>query len=141
MNVKDIMNPTSEVISASTTLKEAGAKMAKSGVGFLLVGENDELKGTVTDRDIVVRAVSLGKNMESTPVSEVLSGTLLYCYEDNDVEEVAQNMAEQQVRRMAVVNDDKRLIGVVSIGDMAQHLRPDTVGQVLRGITAEQQAA
>lgn len=141
MNVKEIMNRATEVISASTTLKQASAKMADSGIGFLLVGENDELKGTVTDRDIVINGVAQGKDIESTSVSEVLNSNLLYCLEDQDVEEVAHNMAEQQIRRMPVVNADKRLVGVISIGDMAQHLRPETVGNVLRGVTTEKKAA
>jgi CBS domain-containing protein len=137
MNIRDVMNPDTETVSPSTTLKDAAAIMAKKGIGFLLIGEDDQLKGTVTDRDIVLRAVAEGKNLESTTVGDVLTGELLYCKADQDVDQVAQNMSEKQVRRMPVVNEDKRLVGVVSIGDMAQALNKEEVGRILEGVTSE----
>lgn len=136
MVIKDIMNQQTQLIGTDTTVKEAAEKMENTGVGFLPVGDNDELKGTLTDRDIVLKAIAKGKNPEQTRVQDILSPSLLYCREDQDVEEVARNMNEQQVRRMPIVNADKRMVGVVSIGDMAQHLSPETAGQVLRGVTA-----
>lgn len=141
MNIKEIMNPSTEVISASTPLKDVGKKMADTGVGFLLVGENDKLKGTVTDRDIVLKAVGQGKDVGSTPVSDILSPDIVSCNEEQDVEEVARTMATHQVRRVPVVNGEMRLVGIVSIGDIAQHLSSETAGQVLRGVTSEQHPA
>ena len=141
MNIKDVMNPNTETVNPSTTLKEAAAIMADKNIGFLLIGSNDELKGTLTDRDIVLRAVAEGKSLESTTVGDVLTGELLYCKADQDVNQVAQNMSEQKVRRMPVVNEDKRLVGVVSIGDMAQALDKDEVGRILEGVTSEGQRA
>lgn len=141
MNVKDVMNPKADVISPSTTLKEAAEKMERDNVGFLPVGENDELKGTVTDRDIVVRGVCKGKDVNSTSVGDIMTDKVLYCQDSQDVEEVARNMSEQQVRRLPVVDDNKRLVGVVSIGDMAQHLSADVAGKILKGVTAESRAA
>lgn len=141
MNIKEVMNPKTELVSTSTTLKEAAEKMAQSGVGFLPVGDNDELKGTLTDRDIVLRAVGKGKDAANTTVKEVLTSKVLYCRDDQDAEEVARNMSEQQVRRMPVVDASKRLVGVVSIGDLAQYLSADVAGQVLGGVTSESQAA
>lgn len=137
MNIRDVMNPNAQAVSPSTTLKDAAAIMAEENIGFLLVGSDDQLKGTLTDRDIVLRAVAEGKNLESTTVGDVLTGELLYCKVDQDVNQVAQNMSEKKVRRMAVVDEDKRLVGVVSIGDMAQALHKDEVGRILEGVTSE----
>lgn len=141
MKIKDIMNSEPETISPSTTVKDAAAMMAKDGVGFLLVGEGDRLKGTITDRDIVVRAVCKGVDVAKTTIGDILMEKILYCREDQDVEDVARNMSEQKVRRMPVVNSEKRLVGVVSIGDLAQHLSKEVVGDVLRSVTSERQAA
>lgn len=137
MNIRDVMNPNTETVSPSTTLKDAAGIMAKKDIGFLLIGADDQLKGTLTDRDIVLRAVAEGKNLESTTVGDVLTGELLYCKADQDVDQVAQNMSEKKVRRMPVVDEDKRLVGVVSIGDMAQALNKDEVGRILEGVTSE----
>lgn len=137
MNIRDVMNPNAETVSPSTTLKDAASMMAEENIGFLLIGADDQLKGTLTDRDIVLRAVAEGKSLESTTVGEVLTGKVLYCTADQDVDEVARNMSEQKVRRMPVVNEDKRLVGVVSIGDMAQSLNKEEVGRILEGVTSE----
>lgn len=135
MNVKDIMNKDTTLITPSTSLQEAAEKMASKGIGFLPIGENDKVQGTVTDRDIVVRGISKGKDAKKTEIREVLSDELLSCREDQDVEEVAEQMSQHQVRRMLVVNDDDRLVGVVSLGDMAQHLSAETAGKVLAGVS------
>lgn len=128
MNVKDVMNSGATLVAPTTSIKEAAEKMAQDGVGFLPVGENDRLQGTLTDRDIVVRGISKGKDAQSTPISEVFTSELVYCSEDQDVDEVARKMGENQVRRLPVINSDKRLVGVVSIGDLAQHLSQGTAG-------------
>jgi len=141
MNVKDVMNPNAETVSPSTTLKDAAAIMAEENIGFLLIGADDELKGTLTDRDIVLRGIATGKDMANTTVEQVLTGSVLYCQADQDVDQVARNMSEQKVRRLPVVDSNKRLVGVVSIGDMAQHLNKDTVGEILKGVTSEGQKA
>ncbi len=137
MNIKEVMNPKAETISPSTTLKDAAAIMAEKNIGFLLIGSDDQLKGTLTDRDIVLRAVAEGRNLENTTVGDVLTGEILYCKADQDVNQVAQNMSEQKVRRMPVVDEDKRLVGVVSIGDMAQAINKNEVGRILEGVTSE----
>lgn len=141
MNIKEIMNPKTDLVSLTTTLQNAAEIMASDSVGFLLIGDGDQLAGTLTDRDIVVRGVAHHKSPDEAKVGDILTDKVLYCREDQDVEEVARNMSEQQVRRMPVVNSDKMLVGVVSIGDIAQHLSADTAGQVLKGVTAERHAA
>ncbi|HYD06091.1 MAG TPA: CBS domain-containing protein [Reyranella sp.] len=92
--------------------------MQKFDSGFLPVGENDKLVGMITDRDMAVRAIAFGKGPE-TKVREVMTHDVKYCFEDQDLTEVSRNMGEQQVRRLPVVNRDKRLVGVVSLGDVA----------------------
>ncbi|AFI85774.1 CBS domain-containing protein [Methylophaga nitratireducenticrescens] len=141
MNISEIMNPEIEMISADTTLKEAAAKMERENIGFLVVGSEKELNGTLTDRDIVLRAVSKGKDMQTTTVGDILSKQVLCCENSQSVEEVARHMCDEQVRRMPVINSDKQLLGVVSIGDLAQHLKPELVGEVLKGVTEERHAA
>lgn len=137
MKIKEVMTPYTETINPSTTIKDAAAIMAEENIGFLLVGANDRLKGTLTDRDIVLRAVAAGRDPENTTVGEVLTDEVLYCRADQDVHQVAENMREQKVRRMPVVDKNKRLVGVVSIGDMAQALDTEEVGRILEAVTSE----
>ncbi len=141
MNIKDIMSTETQLVSRDTSVAAAAETMSRAGVGFLLVGDDDRLRGTLTDRDIVLRVVANHKDPESTTVGEILTDHVLYCRTDQSVDEVARNMSQQQVRRMPVLNADKRLVGVVSIGDIAQHLTADLAGEVLQGVTAEVGAA
>jgi CBS domain-containing protein len=84
----------------------------------MFVSENDKLIGVITDRDIVIRAITKGQEFGMTKVRDVMTPKVLYCYEDDSIEDVAQNLANNQVRRMPVMNQDKRLVGVVSLGDI-----------------------
>lgn len=112
--------------------------MCDMDVGALPVSENDRLVGMVTDRDITVRAVALGKGV-NTPVREVMSTDVRYCFEDELVSDVADNMADQQVRRLPVLNRNKRLVGILTIGDLAvsEEGSPQLqkVGEALAGIS------
>jgi CBS domain-containing protein len=87
--------------------------------GFLPVGENDRLIGVITDRDIAVRAIAEGKGPE-TAIRDIMSEELIYCFDDEDISDVSDKMADQQIRRLPVINRDKRLVGIVSLGDIAQ---------------------
>ena len=109
--------------------------MCEIDAGVLPVGEDDRLVGMLTDRDIAVRGVAKGKGPQ-TQVREVMTSEVKYCYEDEEVEHVARNMANQQLRRLPVVNRDKRLVGILSVGDVAitQATDKGTVGEVLAGI-------
>lgn len=135
MNVKDVMNPETTLTTPTTSIKEAAETMSRNRIGFLPVGENDRLQGTVTDRDIVVRGISKGKDAQSTAISEVFTEELFYCRDDEAVEDVTRKMGQNQVRRLPVIDSDKRFVGVVSIGDIAQHLDNETAGKVLADIT------
>ena len=98
--------------------------------GLLPVGDDDRLLGTITDRDIAVRAIAEGKGPK-TPVSEVMSQDVRYCFEDEDSAHVAQSMGELQVRRLPVLNRDKRLVGILSLADLAKAERGQRVGNAL----------
>jgi CBS-domain-containing membrane protein len=107
--------------------------MRDEEIGAVPVVENDRMIGMVTDRDIVVRCVATG-SIESVTARTAMSPRMLYCYEDQSVNEILQNMAEEQVRRMPVVNREKRLVGVVSIGDLSQKAQ-SAAGKSLKEIS------
>jgi CBS domain-containing protein len=119
MKIKDVMTHDVSFVAPDAPLVEIAQRMRDEDIGAIPVTENDRIIGMVTDRDIVVRGIASG-SMETATARAVMSPRVLYCYEDQSVNEVLENMAEQQVRRMPVVNRDKRLVGVVSIGDLSQ---------------------
>lgn len=116
--LKDVMRREVKVISPDATLKEAAVLMRDEDFGMLPVGEDDRMIGTVTDRDIAIRAVAEGLGCD-TQVREVMSEEVIWCYEDETVERGAEKMSENQVRRLPVVSREKRLVGIVSLGDFA----------------------
>jgi CBS domain-containing protein len=123
-----------ECTTPSATLREAARMMRDLNIGPLPVcGDNDRLVGIITDRDIAIRAVAEGDDPDVTPVSAVMTPKIIYCYEDQDVDEAAHMMEGNQVRRLVVLNRDKRLVGIVSLGDLAV----DTRDEQLAGHTLE----
>lgn len=139
MQIREIMSTDVKIVTPDTPLKEAARLMREADAGFLPVGENDRLVGTITDRDITIRAVAEGKDVNSATVREAMSRELVYCFEDQDSAEAAQMMADRQIRRLPVLNRDKRLIGIVSQGDLAVRTRDDDmVGQTVEEISKPQ---
>jgi len=139
MQIKDVMTPQCEWIAPDASLEEAAKIMQDKDIGFIPVGENDKLIGAVTDRDIVTRAVAKGAN-GSTQVRDVMTSQIKYCYDDQAVDSICQNMSDIKVRRLPVVNRDKRLVGVVSLGDVSQgHILES--GEALQAITNEKNKA
>ena len=134
MKVSEVMTRDVRVANPDQSIAEAAKLMAEIDAGALPVGESDRLVGVITDRDIVVRAVAERKSPD-TPVREVMSKEVLYCFEDDDVEDVVKNMGDVQVRRLPVVNRDKRLVGIVSIGDLARSVKRGTTGQAMADIS------
>ena len=134
MQVKDAMTQDVEMASPSQTIRQAALLMAKLDAGALPVADKDHLVGMITDRDIAVRAVASGKGPK-TPVREVMSQEVKYCFEDEDLAHVAKNMAEIKVRRLPVMNREKRLVGILSLGDLALANGPDPAGTALCGIS------
>jgi CBS domain-containing protein len=119
MQVKDIMTSNPECVTPEDSLQDAARRMRNLDVGPLPICDNDRLAGMITDRDIVVRAVAEGRNPQTTKVGEVMTGEVIYCFEDQDVREAARTMQERQVRRLVVLDRDKRLVGIVALGDLA----------------------
>lgn len=134
MKVSEIMSPRVQLIRPDQTIVEAAKKMAEIDAGALPVEENDRLIGMITDRDIVVRGVAAGKNGKAK-VRDVMTKEVKYCFEDQEVESVAENMGDQRVRRLPVLNHDKRLVGMISLGDIAAGEGCDVCGEALRDIS------
>jgi len=135
MKISELMTRDVKIASPEDTIRDAADVMASLDCGFLPVGENDRLVGTITDRDIVIRGVRAGKGPD-TPVRDLMSGDVNYCYEDEEIEDVTANMADIQVRRLPVLGRDKRMVGVVALGDFA--INPstdDSAEQALTGIS------
>lgn len=134
MKVKDAMTTNVVLARPDHTIAEAARLMAQCDAGVLPVGDNDRLVGMITDRDIAIRAVA-EKLPHDTPVRDVMSKEVLYCFEDESIEHVAQSMGEQQVRRLPVLNREKRLVGIVSLGDLATIARSRTAGEAIAQIS------
>lgn len=133
MLVQDAMSREVLTVSPEASIREAARLMAGADIGALPVAAGDRLAGMVTDRDIAIRAVAIGKGPDCT-VGEVMTHDVLYCHEDEDLGHVSQNMAENQVRRLPVVDVDKRLVGIISLADIAD-ARAKEAGEALEGIT------
>lgn len=118
MRVCDAMHLDVQIANPNDTIMHAAKKMAQIDAGVLPVGDGDHLVGMITDRDIAIRAVAEGRDPE-TKVRDIMSPEVKYCFEDEDVRHVARNMGDIQVRRLPVVNRDKRLVGMISVGDIA----------------------
>ncbi len=134
MRVSEAMTRDVRVASPDQSIREAARTMAEIDTGVLPVGESDRLVGMITDRDIAIRAVAEGKGPD-TPVREVMTQDVKYCFEDEDTDHVARNMADQQVRRLPVVNRDKRLVGILSLGDLAVMQGAGPAGEALTGVS------
>src|SRR5687767_6163784 len=128
MRVSEAMTRDVRVASPGQSIRDVAKIMAEIDAGSVPVGENDRLVGMITDRDIAIRAIAAGKGPD-TPVRDVMSSEVKYCFEDEDLEHVAHNMGDIQVRRLPVVNRDKRLVGIVSLGDVAQNEDSETTGE------------
>jgi CBS domain-containing protein len=133
MRVGDCMTRDVRIAGPDETIRQAALAMAECDAGILPVGENDRLVGMVTDRDIAVRGVAEGRGPDAK-VRDVMSAEVKYCFEDDPVEEVLHNMAELQIRRLPVVNREKRLVGIISLGDLATNGETTASGQALGGI-------
>lgn len=134
MKVSECMTRDVKVAAPGDSLRTAAIAMAEHDTGFLPIGENDRLLGVITDRDIAIRAVGTGASPDSS-VEQAMSSDVRYCYDDDDVDAVLKTMGEQQIRRMPVVDRDKRLVGVISLGDAATDATATKAGQALSDIS------
>jgi CBS domain-containing protein len=134
MKVSEVMTRDVRVANPEQSIREAAQLMAELDAGVLPVGADDRLVGMITDRDIAVRGVAKGKAPD-TPVREVMTADVKYCFDDEEVDHVARNMADIQVRRLPVVNRDRRLVGIIAIADLAANEDVRVVGEAVSGIS------
>src|SRR5215510_447364 len=134
MRIREIMTTNVECVSPDTSVLDLAQKMKTLDVGFLATCENDRLVGTLTDRDIVIRGIASERDISSITAREIMTHDVFWCYEDDDLKDVAEKMREKDVRRMLILNRDKRLVGVVSIGDIAK-VEEGESGKTLRDIS------
>jgi CBS domain-containing protein len=134
MQVREIMTRDVSIISPDETLQTAALHMAQLDVGVLPVGEGDRLVGMITDRDIVVRGVAEGMP-PSAKVREAMTPDIKYCFVDQEIDEIAENMADIQVRRLPVLDRDKRLVGILSLCDLATSDEVEQATEALCGIS------
>jgi CBS domain-containing protein len=134
MRVAEVMTRDVRLIEPNQTIRDAARLMAEMDAGIMPVREGDRLVGMITDRDIAVRAVAQGRGPD-TAVREVMTDEVKYCYEDDDTNDVARNMADIQVRRLPVLTREKRLVGIISLGDMAVSDEAGKAGEAVAGIS------
>jgi CBS domain-containing protein len=134
MKVSEAMTRDVRVASPEETVQEAAQTMADLDAGILPVGEEDHLIGMITDRDIAIRGIAKGKGPDAK-VRDVMTAEVKYCFDDQEIEEVTRNMADIQVRRLPVLNRDKRLVGILSLGDIAISRDSKDAGEALQGIS------
>lgn len=136
MQVREVMSKHVEWIAPDSTISQAAERMRDLDIGSLPVAEDDRLIGMLTDRDIVVRCIAGGGNPGKMQVRDAMSSQVYYCREDQPVEAVASGMGSAQVRRMPVVNAEKRLVGILSLGDISQSAQPEATGEALKDISS-----
>ena len=136
MQVRRLMTSEVNGIPRSATLTEAAERMKTLDVGVLPVWQDAECVGMVTDRDIVVRAIARGLEPKATSVEEAMTPQIVYCYEDQDDEEAARIMGQNQVRRLVVLNRENKLVGILSLGDLATgNQKREQSGETLREVS------
>lgn len=134
MKVSEAMTRDVRIANPDQSIREAAQMMVDLDAGALPVGAEDRLIGMITDRDIAIRGVAKGRTPD-TPVRDVMTADVKYCFEDEEVENVARNMADIQVRRLPVVNREKRLVGIIAIADLAANEDLEVVGAAVSGIS------
>ena len=133
--VREVMTDRPRCVTLDTPISEAASLMESENVGSLPVLEGEELAGMITDRDIVVRAVAKGKDPRGMPVREVVSRELVTVYAEEDLSDALTKMASEQVRRLPVVDEDNRLVGILAQADVALEAKEKTVGEMVEEIS------
>jgi CBS domain-containing protein len=134
MRISNCMTKDVEIADPEQTLREAALLMGRLDAGVLPVGENDRLVGMITDRDIAIRGIAEGKGPDAK-IRDVMSTEVRYCFDDDDVDDVLHTMSALKVRRLPVLNRDKRLVGIISLGDIATQGAMAETGEALSDIS------
>jgi CBS domain-containing protein len=134
MKVRDAMTPDVQLCTPEDTLRDAAEAMAALNCGLLPVSEGDRLVGMISDRDIAIRGVAMGRGPDSR-VRDVMTADVKYCFDDQDIEQVTMNMGDIQVRRLPVLDREKRLVGIIALGDIARKNIGDGTASALSQIS------
>jgi len=135
MKVSDKMTRNIRLASPNDTIQQAARSMAKCDAGALPAGENDRLVGMVTDRDLALRGLARGLGPD-TKIREVMSQEVMYCFDDEELDDAAQNMGGIKVRRLPVLNRDKRLVGIISLSDLTRREDAKRIGRAIADISS-----
>jgi CBS domain-containing protein len=136
MKVKDVMHRGVEWVEPETPIAEIARKMLDEDIGSVPVGENDRLVGMVTDRDIVTRGLARVKNCLDLVAKDVMSKPIVYARADEDLDDALHIMVKNQIRRLPVIDENKRLVGILSLGDISVKAGRDLAGEVMRSVSA-----
>ena len=136
MKVRDAMHKSAEWVEATTPIQTIAMKMRDLDVGAIPIGENDRLIGMVTDRDIAIRAVADGRDVSTLTAREVMSKGIVYCRDNEDVEDAVRIMEQKQIRRLPVLDEKKRVVGMLSLGDVCHSASHEISGETLTAVSA-----
>jgi CBS domain-containing protein len=136
MKVKEAMHKGVEWVSPDTSLPTIAGKMRQYDIGIIPVGENDRLIGMITDRDIAVRALPDGRDTSKLTARHVMTPEVIYCRDTDEVSEAAQTMERKHVRRLAVLDANKRMVGMLSLGDISHAVSPGIAAEVTKAVSA-----
>ena len=136
MKVKDVMHRGVAWVEPQTPITEIARKMRDEDIGAVPVGENDRLVGMVTDRDIVTRGLARVKNYLDLVAKDVMSKPIVYARADEDVEDALHIMVKNQIRRLPVIDENKRMTGILSLGDISEKGGRELAGEVMRAVSA-----
>ena len=136
MKVKDAMHKGVEWVGPDTPVSEVAKRMRDKDIGAIPVGENDRLVGMVTDRDIACRAVANGKDLSKTSARDVMTKGIVYCRDSEELDDASRIMEQRKLRRLPVINDRKRMVGMLSLGDVAHSATHELTGEVVSAVAA-----
>lgn len=136
MNIERSMHKGAEWIAPETPVSKIASLMKKSDIGAVPVGENDRMIGMVTDRDLAIRALADGRDASKLTARDVMSKGIVYCRTDQSLEDAIQLMEEKKIRRLPVVDRNKRLVGMLALGDISHHAARDMTGKLLHSVAA-----
>jgi CBS domain-containing protein len=136
MKVEKMMHKGVEWVSPNTSIAALAKKMQQFDIGAIPVGENDRLIGMVTDRDIVIRGVADGKDPSKLTAKDVMTRGVIYCRDNEEVEEAARTMESKQIRRLPVIDANKRMVGMISLGDVSHAASQEVAAEVTKAVSA-----
>lgn len=136
MNIKEAMHKGASWVTPETPVRDIAALMKKEDIGSVPVGENDRLVGMITDRDLALRALQDGADPMTLKARDVMTKGIVYCRTDQSIEDAIHLMEDRRVRRLPVIDDDKRLVGMLSLGDVSHHASRELSGELVHAVAS-----